>query len=158
MFTVYLAGYINEKKIEECFAWRKQVRDYYDNWKGKEKYPITWLDPMNGEFGTITAGGLKCVLPGKALVHRDYNSVKSADLIIANLDTFGETRPLTGTIYELAWAWSMEKPVIVITDEDNYKFHPFIVDTASIIVPTVEKMLESKIVNYFFKGKVSAQY
>jgi len=158
MFKCYLAGYINEKKLEECYAWRKQVREYYDGWKGKERYPIEWLDPMNGEIGTITKEGLACKLPGKALVHRDYNSVKVADLIIANLDTFGETRPLTGTIYELAWAWSMEKPVIVITDEDNYKFHPFIVDTASIIVPTVEKMLESKIVNYFFKGKVNAIY
>jgi len=157
MFTVYLAGYINDKKIEECFAWRKQIRDHYEHWKG-EKYPIDWLDPMNGEFGTITKSGLQCVLPGKALVHRDYNSVKVSDLIIANLDTFGETRPLTGTIYELAWAWSMEKPVIVITDEDNYKFHPFIVDSASVIVSSIEELLEKKYINYFYKGKVNAIY
>jgi nucleoside 2-deoxyribosyltransferase len=114
---------------------------------------------MNGKaIGTITPDGLKSDIPGPALVDRDLKCVQEADLIIANLDTFGETRPLIGTIYELAWAWSMEKPVIVISKEDNYKYHSFIVDTASIIVPTVEEMLEKKYVNYMYKGQVSAIY
>ena len=159
MFKVYLAGYISGKKIKECIEWRKKVRQYYDHWKGKESYPITWLDPLNGKhFGTITEDGLKSDIPNSALVHRDYKSVKIADLIVANLNTFGDTRPLTGTIYELAWAWIEHKSVIIITDELIYKEHPFIKATASIIVPTVEEMLEKKYINYFFKGTVSAEY
>lgn len=156
---IYLAGYISGKKIEKCMEWRKEVRKHYDNWKGKERYPIIWLDPLNGEqFGKITSDGLKCDIPGKALVHRDYKCVSIADLLIVNMDTFGETRPLTGTIYELAWAWKNETPVIVITQDQNYKEHPFIKDTASIIVPSVKDMLDKKIINYFWKGLHSAQY
>jgi len=156
-FKIYLAGYINNNKLKECAEWRDKIRTHYENWKGKERYPIDWLDPLNGEFGYITKEGLQCALPGKALVDRDYNSVKIADLIIANMDTFGAQRPLTGTIFELAWAWLMHKPVIVITNDDNYKFHPFITDTASIVVPSVKELLENKYINYFFKGKVSAE-
>lgn len=157
MFSVYLCGYINERKIEECRKWRQQIASYfYTNPKWQDK--ISFLDPMNGEVGTITNKGLKCKLPGKALVHRDYNSVKTASVIIANLDTFGEQRPLIGSVYELAWAWQMKKPVIVITKDKNYKYHPFIEDTASIIVSSVEEMLSKRILVYLYKGQVSASY
>ena len=159
MFKVYLAGYIQGVVINECLGWRKKIRDFYENWKGKERYPITWLDPLNGEHTeSITPDGLKSSIPGKALMHRDYQSVKNSDLIIANLDTFGQKRPLTGTVYELAWAWLEHKSVIVITNEQKYKEHPFIKDTASIIVSTVDELLDKKYINYFFKGFVTAEY
>jgi len=154
---VYLAGYISGSKIKECIEWRKKVREYYDNWKG-ERYPIEWLDPLNGEIEKISPDGLDCSLPGKALVHRDFCSVKVADLIIANLDTFGEPRPSVGTTYELAWAWYLKKPVVMITTDDNYINHPFVKDTVSKFVKDVDELLESKIVNYFFKGQVTANY
>lgn len=157
MFRIYLAGYINNEVIEECWEWRKQIALHYNSnpkWHGD----ISFLDPLNGEIGNITEEGLKCAVPGKALIHRDYNSVKSANLIVANLDTFGEMRPMVGTLYELAWAWEAKKPTIVITNEDKYKFHPFIVDTASIIVASVNEMLEKKMIDYFFKGLNSAIY
>jgi len=195
MMNIYLVGYISGAKIEQCIAWRKRIREHYDNWKKpiyesdtnknprinleahewlrtpivkenktivgyrKEKYPITWLDPLNGqEIGTITSKGLKSNIPGKAFVHRDFNCVKMADLLIANLDTFGDTRPLTGSIYELAWGWYFKTPTIIITTEQNYKEHPFIVDTASIIVPSVDELLEKKYINYFYKGMHGAIY
>jgi nucleoside 2-deoxyribosyltransferase len=101
---------------------------------------------------------LKSNIPGNAIVHRDYKCVKSADLLVVNMDTFGEQRPLTGTIYELAWAWVDHKPVIIITDEEKYSEHPFIKDTASIIVSSVDELIEKKYINYFYKGLSSALY
>jgi hypothetical protein len=174
MFTIYLAGYISGQKMEECSSWRKKIREHYENWttpiiddrNGKiigyntMRYPICWLDPLNGkDFEDIDSEGLKAkgVTP-EAIVHRDYNCVRTADLIVANLDTFGCTRPLTGTMFELAWAYESRKPVIVITQEANYKHHPFITETASVIVSTVNELLEKKLINYFFKGQVNAIY
>ena len=78
--------------------------------------------------------------------------------MVVNLDTFGEIRPLTGTIYELAWAWEQHKPVIIITTERNYKEHPFIKDTASVIVSSLEELIEKRYINYFYKGTVNAKY
>jgi nucleoside 2-deoxyribosyltransferase len=134
---VYLAGFINGEKIDECTSWRKKIRSFYLS-KGWEQ--LVFLDPLNGdERETIDREGLTSLsIPGKAIVHRDYQSVVNSNLIIANLDTFGATRPLTGTIYELAWAWMKEIPVILITNNHIYTKHPFIVDTASVIVSSVE--------------------
>lgn len=155
MFSIYLAGFINGNRIEECKKWRKYLRMYYQS----KDWPIAWLDPLNGEeFGEIDAEGLKCAIPGKCLVDRDYRSVRQADLLVVNLDTFGEQRPLTGTIYELAWAWQQHKPVIIITTDKNYKEHPFIKDTASVICESLDELLEKKYINYFFRGTVTAKY
>jgi hypothetical protein len=166
--TIYLIGYISGEKIKECSEWRKKLRDRYEHWKLKEtyadakweRYPISWLDPLNGKaFEDIDKDGFIAKgITAEAIMHRDYQSVKKADLLIANLDTFGSTRPLTGSMFELAWAYDAHKPVIVITQDLNYINHPFIKETASIIVPTVDELIERKLINYFFKGWVNAEY
>jgi len=157
---VYLAGYIQGQVIKECTEWRVRIREHYDNWKGQNKrYPICWLDPLNGEnFAEISPDGLKGQIPPHAIVHKDYTCVEKCDLIVVNMDRFGKTRPLTGTICELAWGWQMHKPIIMITDEDQYKFHPFLEYFASWIVPSVDDLLEHKIINEFYKAWHSAQY
>jgi nucleoside 2-deoxyribosyltransferase len=114
---------------------------------------------MNGHaISTLTPDGLKSVIPGNALVVRDLKCVEHSDLVIANLNTWGEKRAPTGTICEVAIAGYTNKPLIVITDDYNYREHPFIVEFASIIVPTVEELLEKKFIDYFYKGKVTAKY
>lgn len=155
---IYLAGYISGAKLKECAEWRKQIREHFDlksKWHGE----ITFLDPLNKkDFNQINIDGLKSNIPGKAFVKRDHKCVKIADLLIANLNTFGEKRPLTGTIYELAWAWMYKTPVIVITNDVNYKHHPFIQDTACIIVKSVDEILDKKYIQYYYGGLVNAEY
>lgn len=156
---IYLAGNISGNKIDECMGWRKKVREHYENWKGREKYPIIWLDPLNGgEIGTIDKEGLTSNLPPEAIVAKDYLSVRKADLIIANLDTFGEERPPIGTICECVWASEMRKPLILVTDNEWYKFHPFMKKFASWVVPSVEDLLDGKIINQFYKAMHNAIY
>lgn len=156
--VVYLAGYIQGSVIEKCVEWRKRIRETYDNWP-TGRYPITWLDPLNGEaFNEISPDGLKGVFPPNAIVHKDYNCVKKADLIICNTDTFGQNRPLIGTIYELAWAYEWRKTVIMITQDNVFLQHPFITNTVSWYVSTVDELLKKKIINEFYKSWNSAQY
>jgi len=156
----YLAGYIQGSVIEQCIAWRKKIRDHYNNWRGTGKpYPISWLDPINGEeYMELSADGLKGSAPSHFIVHKDYRCVELCDLIIVNMDTFGQDRPLTGTICELAWGWQLHKPIIMITTEPKYKFHPFLKYFASWIVDSVDELLEKKIINQVYKATHSAQY
>ena len=154
----YLAGYIQGSKLDECLEWRKRIRDHYESYKGK-RYPIDWLDPLNGqEMATISQDGLRSSVPANSIIHRDYTSVMKSDIIVVNMDTFGESRPLIGTICELAWAWEHHKPIVMITDEDKYKYHPFISYFASWIVKDVDELLEKKVINYFYKGWNNAIY
>ena len=159
---VYLGGYIYRGKdgetLKKCFAWRKQIIDFYADYKGA-RYPIDFLCPLNSnEADSIDEKGLHSNLSHNMIVAKDRLAVENADIIITNLNTFGETRPPIGTISELVWASEFRKPVIVITDEDQYAEHPFIKTFASVIVPNVEKMLEEKTLNIFYKSINSAQY
>ena len=152
---VYLAGFMSNEYLEETMGWRRKIREQY-SMKG---WPITWLDPYNGkEVNTIRDNGLKSDISPHAILHRDYLSVSQADIIVANLNTFGSTRTPTGTLCEIAWAWQMRKPIILITDDPQYINHPFTSYFASAIYPTVEAMLEDKAINYFYQGMHNAVY
>jgi nucleoside 2-deoxyribosyltransferase len=152
---IYLAGYIHGRSIEKCTAWRKGLRDYYNT----KRFPIDWLDPLNsGEIGHLDEQGLKSNMPHNMIVHKDYMSVQNADLVIAYLTTFGETRPMMGTFAELAWAWQLHKPTIVVSNETNYIEHPFVKVFASVITPTMESLLENKYIDKFYNAIVSAEY
>ncbi len=155
MFRVYLAGHMSKSELEKTIVWRKEIRSYYVN----KDWDIVWLDPYNGKcLESISNDGLKSSVPPHAILHRDYKCVQDADLIVANMDTFGSNRSPCGTISELAWAWQMRKPIIMITKDKNYIDHPFMSEFASWIVPDLDTLLKEKVINYFYKGKVSAKY
>jgi hypothetical protein len=156
---IYLSGYIGGPKvIDKCVAWRRQIVDFYNNYKGK-KYPLLWMDPLNGkDFSSLDENGLKSNIPSHAIIHRDFQCIVRSDLVIVNMDTFGESRPLIGTIAEIAWAWDRRIPIVMITDEAIYKEHPFTAYFASHVVSSVEELLEKKIVNFYFKGWNDAWY
>jgi hypothetical protein len=158
---VYLAGLMSGEKLNETVSWRVKIRKHYENWKGRERYPISFLDPYNGpELSTIDKEGLKSDVSANAIIMGDYSSVKKADVIIANLNDFGSSRPSIGTHWELAWAWQMQKPFILIVPTNlryRYENHPF-TSRASMIVNSVEELLENKILNYFYKRINPANY
>ena len=92
-----------------------------------------------------------------AIIHGDYLSVCKADIVCANLDTFGADRPSIGTHWELAWTWQMKKPFVLITDNENYKYHPF-TSQASWIVKDVNELLEEKVLETFYRRIAGAIY
>jgi len=152
---VYLAGYISGIKIKECAEWRVRIREYYS----RKDWPVVFLDPLNGkEFSELTDDGLKSNVPFEAIFDRDKMAVKEADILIVNLNTFGEARTPFGTHCELAWAGLLGKPIILITNDVNYIEHPFIKRMVSWIVPDVETLLKEKVLNYMFKGINNADY
>ena len=80
----------------------------------------------------------------KSIILRDYNDIVQADVMLANLDLWGSTRPLTGTLMELAWAWQMKMPVVAVCHkEDTFmRHHPFIQECVSHYCETVEEAID----------------
>ena len=151
---VYLAGFIQGNKIIECTSWRKEIVGYYHL-----NPDISFLDPFSGkDLSSISGDGLNSSTPRNAIVHRDYAAVTSSDLIVANMNTFGESRPPIGTICELAWAWDKKIPIVLISEDKNYLNHPFVSYFTSIAVPDVEYLLRHDVIGYFYKGIVNALY
>ena len=156
---VYLAGYMSGEKLKETIAWRKKIREHYRYWDGKkEAFPIAFLDPYNGkEFTTIDKKGLTSHIPSNAIIHGNYMSVSKTDIVVANMSIFGGSRPSTGTHWELAWAWQMKKPFVLITEDENYTHHPF-TSQASWIVKSVDELLKEKVLETFYRRMAGAIY
>jgi len=172
LMYVYLAGYMSGEKLEECTSWRKKIREYYRNWEKVERsetvqreeisaFPIAFLDPFNGkEINTIDKKGLTSSFPPNSIVHSDYMSVNKADMVVANLDTFGSERPSIGTHWELAWCWMMKKPFVLIVPEGQkeiYIKHPFTAQS-SWILESVDELLEKGVLESFYKRIAGAIY
>lgn len=156
---IYLCGYIGGPAvIDKCIKWRKDIVDRYNNYKGA-RYPIIWLDPLNGNDTTFRdKNGLHSTIPPHAIIHRDYQCVIRSDLLIFNTDTFGEARPLIGSIFEIAWAYERHIPIVMVTKDECFKEHPFTSYVASHIVESIDELVERKIINYYFKGWNDAIY
>ena len=154
MLKVYLAGYISGKKIKECRRWREYLKWYYFK---KAWNKILWLDPFNGQKdNTIDKEGLTSSIDYKTLFYRDYNGVVNSDLMIANLDTFGEDRPVIGTLFEMGWAWDKKIPIITIANKQWHIQHPFIRVTSTQIVDSVDEIIDEGIIDFYYRSKVNS--
>jgi hypothetical protein len=91
ILKVYLAGRISGDHIEKCLGWRKEITNYFRDYKGKGAYPIAFLDPLNsGEADSVDGMGLTSSIPPNLIYDKDILSVETADVIIANMEDFFE--------------------------------------------------------------------
>jgi hypothetical protein len=152
---IYLCGFIGGEHVyDKCAGWRNKLIDYYYLCSGTDLPPdIIWMNPLEGKKRTTLGNdGLKSNIPTNAIVQRDYQSVIRADILIANLDNFGENRQLLGSWFEIAWAFENKIPIIIITDNKLYSLHPFITYVSAAIYDNVDKLIDDKIIEYFISG------
>jgi hypothetical protein len=140
------------------------------------------------EADSIDAQGLKSAIPPNLIYDKDKLSVETAHVIVANMEDFFEEgvnlnyksesindalyqvklltekisnrRENLGTICEVAWALYLQKPLILIVPEKRkhiYENHPF-TRRASVIVTSVEQLLEQKWLQVLYKSIASAKY
>jgi hypothetical protein len=153
MIKIYLCGYIQASVIEQCKAWRQELMNCYNNYKG-QKYPVEFLNPLNGEdmFLDLTKFDHKNFADNihNMILYKDIQAVKQSDLVICNPDTFNEKRPAYGTYAELGWAILLDKPVIMITKDEEIINYPFF--KRFIFVDSVEDLVNKKYINLFYKA------
>lgn len=188
---VYLAGRISGDRIGSCLTWRQDIINHFKNYKNKGAYPISFLCPLNsGEASSVDQQGLTSSIPPNLIYDKDLLSVRTADIVVANMDDFFEEdiqdelfteqnkyydykigfntlkdkilnrRENLGTIFEIAWALYLQKPLILIVPERRRKIfetHPF-TKRASVIVSSVKELTDGKYLNLLYKSIASAIY
>jgi nucleoside 2-deoxyribosyltransferase len=166
LMYIYLAGYMSGNKLYETTVWRKDIRNHYRNYEKDENgqivaFPFVFLDPYNGkEFKTISGDGVTSHIPPTAIRKADKMSVKKAEIVIANMNTFGEPRPMIGTHHEICWAQEVDKPIILICDEKDlnlYKNHPFTCD-CDYYLTDYKQVYEQKILELYYRRIAGAIY
>jgi len=144
MKSIYLAGLISTEK-QESLTWRRAARrKFFNDYEDK----LVILDPMRGKWDLEQQsqnGGLTDpAFTSTDIIRRDYGDVSQADIILVNLNDFGSSRPLVGTIMELAWAWEQKKLVIAIAGPNVtwLRDHPFVKECVSHWFSSVDAAIE----------------
>lgn len=138
---VYLAGLISTEH-PESLEWRLRVAPQFEAAGFEVRTPLKGKTNLKNE--TRDGGLTTTTTSNKCIVLRDYRDVSESDIILAHLETFGCPRPSCGTYCELAWSWTLRKPVIAIADEKNYvmRNHPFISEFVANYLPTEEEAVK----------------
>lgn len=139
--SVYLAGPITGSSYDSTVNWRDTFKKNIDS-------RIICYSPMR--FKTflqnekvIQANTNKysnILTKSKSILSRDYFDVQRSDLIVVNF--LGADKVSIGTVMELAWAFSMQKQIILITEEGNIHNHIMINEAVNYIVDSVEQAMQ----------------
>jgi hypothetical protein len=147
---IYLAGSISDDP--RTYQWREDFTTLMRPEIKEGRLKI--LDPTQNRFNqklkTVNKSGKHfikeaAVRSQNLLRAKDYNMIKIASLMVANLGLVSPEKPLVGTIQELTWCSDIfYLPCIGVTlGEDNiYINHPWIRECISAWVITTEEAVD----------------
>lgn len=149
MSLVYLAGGIAGLPGTQTVDWRKEAADkLYTN------HGIFSLSPMRGKevlsrsSAPIATNFMQYEAYGpfftaRGIMTRDYNDVCRADALLVNL--LGLVKPSLGTIMELAWAWQLRTPAVVVMEPTGnpHDGHPMIHEAIPFRVASLDEAIET---------------
>lgn len=125
--SVYLAGPISGLTFGEASAWREKMKralhpdiDAFSPLRDKESHL-----PADEPLSPDAIGDGHPLVAENGLFMRDFFDVQRADLLLVNL--LGTKRVTQGTLYEIAWAFQLRKPIVAILEPTgNPHEHPFL--------------------------------
>jgi len=151
MNTIYLAG--NITKDVRTFEWREDFTELIYKRFNEDRIKI--INPAKTEFDKKLSSGhykttaqslkQKNIKTQNIFRPKDYQLIKSSNIVVVNLDIVDMERPFVGTIMELTWCKDIfYVPTIgIIGDGKNiYCNHPWINECLSARVATAEDVVE----------------
>lgn len=111
---VYLAGPIEGCSTTEIHQWRQKCfLNFVDS--------VVGITPYRGDRESPDPEGQKRV------VMKNYMDTKNCDLVLAYLPKeINQRRHSYGTTFEIAWAVSLQKPVVIVSDDEIVHKHPLL--------------------------------
>ena len=134
-FLLYLAGGISGLSYQESVDWRQQVIS-------KLPAHIIGISPMRGKNYLSGEGKIKGsyelhpLSSQRGIMTRDHFDVRRSHAILANL--LGASKVSIGTVMEIAWGHSLQKPVILAMEDENVHNHPMIREASGFVVPSLD--------------------
>ena len=140
-FHVYLCGPITGLSFDECSVYYNRIAKLLPKW-------IVPVSPMRGKGYLQGISVLGDTYEGTALasqrgiVSRDFFDVRRVDAVFANF--LGAKRVSIGSVFELAWAFQLQKPVVLAMENSgNIHEHAFVREACAFRLPTLEAAVET---------------
>ena len=143
MSTVYLAGPIAGCNRGEANNWRHDVMAKL------RPYGIFGVSPLRCEPLIGERYGMGCDDPrfgtARAIASKNFFDVQSCDFTLCYMpQEINERRLSLGTIIELAWAHSLRKPTLLVTQDPLLLEHAVVQANASWILGTLDEAVEGE--------------
>lgn len=136
MKEVYLAGSI--KGLNWCNYVNNELLKHnircYNPLRGKE-----FLSKSKKKLSAFVESDNKFTSP-KSIILRDSYGVLHTDLLFVNLLNVKEVS--IRTMFEIAWAYWLHKPIIIVMEEDNIHYHPFVSQCALFINDDIDEAID----------------
>ena len=143
---VYLAGPIAGIPGTDALEWRikatlsleERMIECLDPMRSKEE--ITGPERISTNFNDYAISGP--FFTAKGIMARDFADVKRCDALLVNL--LGAKKPSLGTVMELAWAYAMQKPVVVAMESEGnlHDLHPMLHEAMPFRVETLDEAID----------------
>lgn len=143
---VYLAGPIAGIPGTDALEWRSVATLWLEN------RMIECLDPMRAKDVLATPQRISTnfndyaisgpFFTAKGIMARDFADVKRCDALLVNL--LGAKKPSLGTVMELAWAYLLQKPVVVAIEAEGnpHDLHPMLHEAMPFRVETLDEAID----------------
>ncbi len=128
---IYASGPIYKDNHLATEGWRNEISQFFAQ-KGNKV-----IDPCRGKNGVYEPGFHS---PNEILL-RDLRDVDEADIILVNMNLIGDKLPI-GTVSEIMYGWTKQKPVVIISEDPRIIAHPWLVAMSVKILPTVQESLD----------------
>lgn len=141
--SIYLAGPMIGLTWEECLGWREHVEvELGRDWKIiSPARPQKDVDRSKMiKLQTRKDNKLHLVDTATGVVASDTFFIKQSDWILANLTN--APKPSIGTMWELGYAYALQKNIIVVMDDNNVHNHPFTRRGVDLFCPTLDEAIE----------------
>lgn len=149
--SVYLAGPISGLNYKGCTGWRDYAQQSLIDVDIQAFSPLRAKSYLS-KLATISATGegyahMSVMSNQQAVVSRDFFDCKRCDVLLVNL--LDATSVSIGTMFELAWAYQQQKPIVVaIEPSGNPHEHTFVrqaigfrLDNLESAIATVKSIL-----------------
>lgn len=144
MSIVYLAGPIANIPGQQAIDWRSKAHSILKEFGIQVRDPMRSKrvvlgkqDRISNDFNNYADQGT--FFTSKGIMTRDFNDVKQADALLVNL--LGATSPSLGTVMEMAWAYCLQKPVVVCIEPSGnpHDNHPMLHEAMRFRVDSLEE-------------------
>jgi|MudIll2142460700_1097286.scaffolds.fasta_scaffold21582_4 hypothetical protein len=149
---VYLVGLIGSNP--QTYQWRRTVTKLLEDKFEVDDPTLSLFDKelmKKAEGDTDKMHKLVEAHQAEILLPKSFLSVQKADILLVNFQIYSDSRPIIGSIMELAWAYNQHKTVIGVRGTSYYSKHPMIRGIVHAWANTLDEAVE--IINEFFTSK-----
>ncbi len=135
--ALYLAGPITGESWNGATDWRTQVSLALGAAGIEGISPLRSKEYLLNEVAIADRYDEHILSTSKGIFTRDFYDVSRVDGLFVNF--LGAKKVSIGTVMEIAYAWSLRKPIIVVMDKENMHQHSMLRESAGWVVDTIEE-------------------